>query len=80
MAVLNAPGNWYDAQIAYPIYQQLYSSVPNGFYLISDSAFSKGNQSVAGKIQAPLKSGQHISRDPAEQESILTINRQLLLY
>ena len=80
MAVLNAPGSWHDAQVARPIYQQLRSSVPDGFYLVADSAFPKGNQSVAGKIQVPLKSGQRISRDPTEQEYILTINRQLLSY
>ena len=74
MAVLNAPGSWHDAQVACPIYQQLCSSVPDGFYLVADSAFPKGNQSVIGKIQAPLKSGQRISRDPAKQEYILTIN------
>ena len=32
-------------------------SVPNRFYLVSDIAFSCGNQSIAGKIQASLKSG-----------------------
>jgi len=80
MAVLNASGSWHDAQVACPIYQQLCLLVSDGFYLIADSAFSKGNQSVAGKIQAPLKSSQSISRDPAEQEYILTINQQLLSY
>jgi len=74
MAVLNAPGSWHNAQVARPIYQQLCSSVSDGFYLIADSAFPKGNQSVVGKIQVPLKSGQRISRDPAEQKYFLTIN------
>ena len=43
MAVFNAPKSWHDIQITYSIYQQLYISVPNGFYLISDIVFPCGN-------------------------------------
>ncbi|KIK50231.1 hypothetical protein GYMLUDRAFT_253154 [Collybiopsis luxurians FD-317 M1] len=38
-AVLNAPGSWHDAHTAKPIFQRLHNQVPDGFYVISDTAF-----------------------------------------
>ena len=56
-AVLNAPGSWHDSHTARPVYEQLRNKVPEGFYLIADSAFPRGTAPIAGKIEAPLKSG-----------------------
>src|SRR6266576_997337 len=38
-AVLNAPGSWHDSHVAQPIFEQLHSHVPDGYYLVADTAF-----------------------------------------
>lgn len=79
-AVLNAPGSWHDSHVAQPIFEQLRSHVPDGYYLVADTAFPRGAHSILGKIKAPLKAGQHIPADPIEQQEALQLNRQLLSY
>lgn len=56
----NAPGSWHDLRVAQPIYEQLCTNTPNGFYIIMDTAFPQGVQDIEGHIEAPLKTGQHI--------------------
>jgi hypothetical protein len=79
-AVLNTPGSWHDSRVARPIFQQLKGSVPDGFFLIADTAFPKGDTSIAGKIQAPLKGGDHVPREQTAQQYTLAYNRQLVSY
>ncbi|KAL0946034.1 hypothetical protein HGRIS_012309 [Hohenbuehelia grisea] len=56
-AVLNAPGSWHDSHVAQPIYNKLRTNVPDGYFLMADSAFPRGPKSIKGKIRAPLKDG-----------------------
>lgn len=76
-AVLNCPGCWHDAHTANPVYVQLGTHTPDGSYLVADTAFPQGTAQIAGKIKAPLKSGQHLPADPSD---VLEFNRQLLSY
>jgi hypothetical protein len=77
---LNAPGSWHDSRVARSIYNKLLERTPEPFYVIADTAFPRGPSSIQGKIKAPLKSGQPITADPLEQDSVLAFNRQLLSY
>jgi hypothetical protein len=79
-AVLNAPGSWHDSHVARPIFNQLLHHVPEGYFLVSDTAFPRGTASIAGKIRAPVKAGERVPQDPYEQEQFLRVNRQLLSY
>ncbi|KAJ3807925.1 hypothetical protein F5876DRAFT_79258 [Lentinula aff. lateritia] len=57
-AVLNAPRSWHDAYTAKPIFERLQSRVPDGYYVVSDTAFPRGPISIQGKIKAPMKGGE----------------------
>ncbi|KAI0367629.1 hypothetical protein BV20DRAFT_981169, partial [Pilatotrama ljubarskyi] len=71
---------WHDAKIARPIYSKLRDRTPPGYFLIADTAFPRGAASIAGRIQAPLKSNQQLPRDPQERDALLARNRQLVSY
>lgn len=77
---MNAPGSWHDSHTSRPIYKQLRSKTPDGYYLIADSAFPRGTAAISGKIQAPLKSGAVLPNNAQEQAELLAFNRQLLSY
>ncbi|KAL0570561.1 hypothetical protein V5O48_011398 [Marasmius crinis-equi] len=79
-AVLNAPGSWHDSNVARPIFERLHTRVPNGYFLVADTAFPRGSSSIAGKIRAPLKSGGRLTDTQAERDMALRFNRQLLSY
>ena len=79
-AVVNAPGSWHDAHVSQPIFTDLRKKIPDGFYLVSDTAFPRGDASISGKIKAPLKSGQRIPTNAVAQQHTLLVNRQLLSY
>jgi len=79
-AMVNCPGSWHDVHVMRPIFEQLRTEIPDGFYLVSDTAFPRGTTSIEGKICAPLKSGQQITAEPVAQEYTLAFNRQLLSY
>ncbi|TFK50298.1 hypothetical protein OE88DRAFT_1808659, partial [Heliocybe sulcata] len=79
-ATLNAPGSWHDAHTARPLFEKLYTSTPDNFYLVTDTAFPRSAVSIAGKIRAPLKTGQRVEGTAAEQDETLTFNRELLSY
>lgn len=78
--VINAPGSWHDAKVARPLYDKLRDQTPPGYYIVADTAFPRGTQSIAGRIQAPLKSGQRLPQDPQERDAALARDRQLLSY
>ena len=63
---LNAPGSWHDAHVSRPIFKQLCMHVPEGQYLIADTAFPCGSVSISGKIRAPLKGGDTVPPPGAE--------------
>ncbi|KAI0364883.1 hypothetical protein BV20DRAFT_1104821 [Pilatotrama ljubarskyi] len=78
--VYNALGSWHDAKIACLIYSKLRDRTPPGYFLIADTAFPRGAASIAGRIQAPLKSNQQLPRDPQERDALLAHNCQLVSY
>lgn len=78
--VLNAPGSWHDAKIARPLYDKLLHKTPPGYYLVADTAFPRGTNTIAGRIQAPLKAGSRVPANPEEQAALMARNRQLLSY
>ena len=57
---LNAPGSWHDSRVAQTIYEKLRTRTPNGFYLVADTAFPRGNAELCngGFIRAPMKAGE----------------------
>lgn len=67
-------------KIAQSIYRKLENDTPDRYYLVADTAFPRGTRSIAGRIQAPLKSGQQLPQDPGEHEVLLSHNHQLLSY
>jgi len=54
---LNAPGSWHDSTMAQGLYKLLRERVPDGFSLISDSAFA-ATKDAECKIVKPLKQDQ----------------------
>ena len=76
-ANINVPGSWHDSCIAQPIYCKLELDTPDGFYVVADTAFPRGTQSIAGRIQAPVKTGQCMQ---GTAEQIEAFDRELLSY
>lgn len=79
-AKLNAPGSWHDSCVAQPIYEKLRTRTPEGFYLVADTAFPRGAQQIAGRICAPIKSGQQMRGTADEIQERLAFDRELLSY
>ncbi|KAL0056665.1 hypothetical protein AAF712_016730 [Marasmius tenuissimus] len=38
-AHINAPGSWHDSHVARPIFERIRTRVPDGYYLVADTAF-----------------------------------------
>jgi DDE superfamily endonuclease len=79
-ANINAPGSWHDSRVAQPIYEKLHTKTPDGFYLVANTAFPRGNREIEDRIQAPLKTGQQICGTRAQIEEKMLYNRELLSY
>lgn len=77
---LNAPGSWHDSRVARPIYEKLRAQTPQGYYLVTDTAFPRGTDQIAGRIRAPMKDGTHLPLNRLERERLLQEDRQLLSY
>lgn len=77
---LNAPGSWHDSRIARGIYEKLRTETPEGYYLVTDTAFPRGTDQIWGRIRAPIKDGTRLPADPAERHQLLAFDRQLLSY
>jgi DDE superfamily endonuclease len=77
---LNAPGSWNDSRISDQIYSKLRDKTPDGFYLIADSAFPRGNHQIAGRIRAPIRAGDPLPSDENKRVNILAFDRQVLSY
>jgi DDE superfamily endonuclease len=76
----NAPGSWHDSRVARPIYDLLLNKSPPGFYLVADTAFPRGVQSIEGRIRAPMKAGNKLRGTHEEIENAMLFDRQLLSY
>jgi hypothetical protein len=77
---LNAPGSWHDSRVARPIYEKLRSRTPEGYYLVTDTAFPRGTDQIAGRIKAPMKDGTRLPVNHAERENLMQHDRQLLSF
>ncbi|KAF5376888.1 hypothetical protein D9615_007221 [Tricholomella constricta] len=77
---LNAPGSWHDSRVARSIYEKLRTETPEGYYLVTDTAFPRGTDQIKGCIRAPIKEGTRLPADPAERARVYAENRQLLSY
>lgn len=62
------------------IYEKLRTQTPEGYYLVTDTAFPRGTDQIAGRIRAPLKQGQRLPADLAERNRIASFDRQLLSF
>jgi len=63
---LNAPESWHDSHVACPIYRKWYDQTPEGFYLVTNTAFPQGTDQIKGCIRAPMKEGTHLPADELE--------------
>jgi hypothetical protein len=77
---LNAPGSWHDSRVARPLYEKLRAQTPEGYYVITDTAFPKGTRAIEGRIKSPMKSETRLPLDKAEREYIMQFDRQLLSF
>jgi hypothetical protein len=77
---LNAPGSWHDSRVARPIYEKLRERTPDGYYLVTDTAFPRGTNQIEGRIRAPMKDGTQLPVNDAECGQLLQYDRQLLSY
>ena len=77
---LNVPGSWHDSRVARPIYEKLRLRTPDGYYLVTDTAFPRGSDQIAGRIKAPMKDGTRLPVDHAECENVMQLDRQLLSF
>lgn len=57
--VINAPGSWHDARVAASLYEKLLE-LPEGFFLIGDSAFPNSSRGMANRIKTCPKKGQRM--------------------
>ncbi|EDQ98024.1 uncharacterized protein LACBIDRAFT_316314 [Laccaria bicolor S238N-H82] len=77
---LNAPGSWHDSRVARPIYEKLRAETPEGYYLVTDTAFPRGTDQIKGRIKAPMKDGTRLPADPVARKAAMAFDRQLLSY
>ncbi|KIY48375.1 hypothetical protein FISHEDRAFT_65761 [Fistulina hepatica ATCC 64428] len=77
---LNAPGSWHDARIARPIYDKLETATPDGYYLVTDTAFPRGTDRIKGKIRALQKSNERWPRDPAAKQAAKALDNELVSF
>lgn len=53
---------------------------PEGYYLVTDTAFPHGTDQIAGRIKAPMKDGTRLPVNRAERENVMQYDRQLLSF
>jgi hypothetical protein len=53
---------------------------PEGYYLVTDTAFLCGTDQIAGRIKAPMKDGARLPVDHAERENVMQHDHQLLSF
>ena len=77
---LNAPGSWHDSRVAHPIYEKLRTATPEGYYLVTDTAFPRGTSQIEGHIRAPMTQGHRLPADLTERRNAEQFDRQLLSF
>ena len=66
--------------MARPIYEKLLWKTPEGYYLVTDTAFPRRSDQIKGRIRAPMKDGVRLPVDVVERKKLLDFDRQLLSY
>jgi len=66
--------------VARPIYEKLLQKTPEGYYLVTDTAFPRGSDQIKGRIRAPMKDGVRLPADSVECKKLLEFDRQLLSF
>jgi hypothetical protein len=69
-----------DSHVACPIYEKLCLQTPEGYYLVTDTAFLRGTDQITGHIKVPMKDGAHLPVDHAECENVMRHDCQLLSF
>ncbi|KAH9464097.1 hypothetical protein Pst134EB_003634 [Puccinia striiformis f. sp. tritici] len=77
-SVLNAPGSWHDSAIAEPLYDRLLHDTPDGYRLISDTAFPRKTEQLRSRILAPVKRGDRLPQTPRSYAQLKILNDQLV--
>ncbi|KAI7965579.1 hypothetical protein MJO29_001327 [Puccinia striiformis f. sp. tritici] len=77
-AILNAPGSWHDSNIASQLYHKLLHNTPEGYRVISDTAFPRVTKRLDYRIVAPSKRGDRLPTDPVEFARLKLFNDQLV--
>jgi DDE superfamily endonuclease len=61
-------------------YEKLCTQTPDGYYLVTDTAFPWGTAQIAGQICAPLKAGQRLCGSEEEIQEKMAYNCELLSF
>ncbi|KNE90844.1 hypothetical protein PSTG_15712 [Puccinia striiformis f. sp. tritici PST-78] len=77
-SVLNAPGSWHDSAIAEPLYNKLLYNTPEGYRVISDTAFPRKTDRLRSRILAPVKRGDRLPQTPRSFARLKLLNNQLV--
>ncbi|EFP88872.2 uncharacterized protein PGTG_14211 [Puccinia graminis f. sp. tritici CRL 75-36-700-3] len=78
-AILNAPGSWHDSAIAVPLYERLLNHTPDGYRIISDTAFPRKSQRLQRRILAPVKRGDRLPETPRSFSRMKLLNEEVVL-
>ena len=77
-AILNAPGSWHDSNIADRLYSKLLNNTPDGYRIISDTAFPRCTSRLNYRILVPMKKGDRLPQCPREYARLKILNKQLV--
>ena len=77
-AVLNAPGSWHDSNVAEQFYSKLLHNTPDGYRVISDTAFPRCTNRLNYRIVAPFKKGDRLPLEAREYAQLKVFNDQLV--
>ncbi|PLW38814.1 hypothetical protein PCANC_16582 [Puccinia coronata f. sp. avenae] len=77
-SILNAPGSWHDAAIAAPLYNQLVYNTPQGYRILSDTAFPRKAEHMDQQILAPVKRGDRLPETPRLYSRLKVLNDQVV--
>ncbi|KAI7933714.1 hypothetical protein MJO28_017506 [Puccinia striiformis f. sp. tritici] len=76
--ILNAPGSWHNSNIASHLYHQLLHNTPEGYRVISDTAFPQVTKRLDYRIVAPSKCGDQLPTNPVDFAQLKLFNNKLV--
>ena len=75
---MNTPGSWHDSNIADCLYAKLLNNTPEGYQIISDTAFPRCPNRLDYRIMAPKKKGDRLPTSPRSYARLKLFNKQLV--